>query len=210
MVDMNKWIGRADEILQRGLSIASVGEKIAFATSFIDAFYGPESIQMKVFRQSIDNIERRKDAVQHNLELHARGTIKEVKHAVESGLIKGVRTLLSGEIIGDLLAIARERLEEDSESAKNVSAVLVAAAFEDTMRTMGSEFAGVQGRPKLESVVGELKEKQVLKGGEVGTALSYLKFRNDSMHADWQNVQKSQATSCLSFVETLLSKHFSG
>jgi hypothetical protein len=154
---------------------------------------------MKVFRQSIDNIERGKEAVAHRLELHARGTIKTVKAAVESGLIKSVRTLLSGEIIGDLLAIARERLEEDSESAKNVSAVLVAAAFEDTVRTMGSELA----------VLTELKDKQILKGGEVGTAFSYLKFRNDGMHADWKNVQKSQVASCLGFVEALLARHFS-
>lgn len=149
MINVNSWLARADEILQQGLSTATVGEKIAFATSFLAAFYGPDSIEMKVFRQSLDNIERGKVTVAHRLELHARGTIKVVKDAVESGLIKNVRTLLSGEIIGDLLAIARERLEEDSEAANNVSAVLMAAAFEDTMRTMGSEFAGIQGRPKL-------------------------------------------------------------
>ena len=209
MLDVSNWLIRANESLQQSVSTATVGEKIAFATSFIAAFYGPESVEMKVFRQSIDNIERGKEGVSHRLELHARGTIKAVKAAVESGLIKSVRTVLSGEIIGDLLAIARERLEDDSESAKNVSAVLVAAAFEDTLRRMGSDLAGIQGRPKLESVVGELKDKQVLKGGEVGTALSYLKFRNDSMHADWQNVQKSQVASCLGFVEVLLAKHFS-
>jgi hypothetical protein len=81
------------------------------------------------------------------------------------------------------------------------SAVLVAAAFEDTMRTMGSEFAGIQGRPRLDTILTELKDKQLLKGGEVGTAFSYLKCRNDSMHADWKNVQKSQAVSAS-------SKHF--
>lgn len=163
MVDVNNWLVRADALLQQSVSTATVGEKIAFATSFIAAFYGPDSVQMKVFRQSIDNIERRKEGVSHHLELHARGVIQEVRAAVKSGLIKSVRTLLSGEIIGDLLAIARERIHEDSESAKNVSAVLVAAAFEDTMRTMGSELAGVQGRPKLDSVVGELKDKQISK-----------------------------------------------
>jgi hypothetical protein len=209
MIDANNWLARADALLQASVSTASAGEKIAFATSFIAAFYGPESVGMKVFRQSIDNIERGKEAVAHRLELHARGTIKATKAAIESGLIRSVRVLLSGEIIGDLLAIARERLQEDSESAKNVSAVLVAAALEDTMRKMGSELGGVQGRPKLDAVLTELKEKQILKGGEVGTAFSYLKFRNDSMHADWNNVQKSQVVSCLGFVETLLAKHFS-
>jgi hypothetical protein len=209
VINVDNWLARANEVLQQSVSTATAGETIAFATSFLAAFYGPDSVEMKVFRQSLDNIERGKEAVAHRSELHARGTIKAVKAAVESGLIKSVRTLLSGEIIGDLLAIARERLEEDSESAKNVSAVLVAAAFEDTMRTMGSEFAGIQGRPKLDAILTELKDKQILKGGEVGTAFSYLKFRNDSMHADWNNVQKSQVASCLGFIEQLLVKHFS-
>jgi len=205
---VQNWLKRADDLLQQSISTMTAGEKVAFATSFIATFHGPESVEMKVFRQSIESIERGKEAVSHRLELHARGTIKAVKAAIECGLLKSIRVLLSGEIISDLLTIARDKLEEDSESAKNVSAVLVAAAFEDIMRTMGSEFAGIQGRPKLESVVGELKDKQVLKGGEVGTALSYLKFRNDSLHADWQNVQKSQVASCLGFVEALLVKHF--
>ena len=94
VLDVDNWLTRANEILQQSISTATAGEKIAFATSFIAAFYGPESVEMKVFRQSIDNIERGKEAVPHRLELHARGTIKAVKAAVESGLIKSVRTIL--------------------------------------------------------------------------------------------------------------------
>jgi hypothetical protein len=100
-------------------------------------------------------------------------------------------------------------LEEGTESAKNVSAVLIAAAFEDLIRRMGSELAGVVDRPKLENVVTALKDAEVLKGGEVGTAISYLKFRNDSLHADWDKVQRTQILSCTSFIEALLVKHFS-
>src|SRR5207248_2452638 len=100
-------------------------------------------------------------------------------------------------------------LEDDTESAKNVSAVLVAAAFEDLIRRMGTELASIVGRPKLEEVVNALKNAGVLKGGEVATAQSYLKFRNDALHADWAKVQKSQVTSCTAFVEALLVNHFS-
>jgi len=45
--------------------------------------------------------------------------------------------------------LSKETLEDDTESAKNVSAVLTAVAFEDLMRRMGSELAGVVGRPLL-------------------------------------------------------------
>jgi hypothetical protein len=51
------------------------------------------------------------------------------------------------------------------------------------IRRMGSELAGVQ--EELEEVIIALKNAGVLEGGEVGTAQSYLKFRNDSLHADW-------------------------
>ena len=105
--------------------------------------------------------------------------------------------------------MGQETFEEGNDASKNVSAVLVAAAFEDLIRRMGSEMAGVLGRPKLESVVVSLKGAQVLQGGEPGLAQSYLKFRNDSLHAHWENVQESQIQSCISFIETLLVKHFS-
>ena len=111
--------------------------------------------------------------------------------------------------MGELIRLGKEILEDNDEPSKNVSAVLIAAAFEDLMRRMGTELAGVVGRPKLEEVVRTLKDKGILKGGEVGTAQSYLKFRNDSLHADWTLVQRSQIESCTAFIEALLVKHFS-
>jgi hypothetical protein len=58
-------------------------------------------------------------------------------------------------------------------------------------------------------VINILKEKELLKGGEPAMAQGHLKFRNDSMHADWNQVQRSQVDACLAFVESLLGKHFS-
>ena len=124
-------------------------------------------------------------------------------------MIVSLRAQVAGEIFGELVGLAKDTLVDDTETAKNVSAVLVAAAFEDLMRRMGSELAGVVGRPKLEDVVTALKNAGILKGGEVGIAQSYLKFRNDSLHADWAKVQKSQVQSCMAFIEALLTKHFS-
>jgi hypothetical protein len=123
--------------------------------------------------------------------------------------VKNVRALIAGENIAELLALAKDVLSETSDAAKNVGAVLVAAGFEDLVRRMGAEFGGVSGRPDLQEVISALKQKDVLKGGEPTTALGYLKFRNDSLHADWNKVERSQIYSCLSFIEQLLLKHFS-
>jgi hypothetical protein len=65
-------------------------------------------------------------------------------------------------------------------------------------------------RPTLEEVISALKAANIFKGGQVGIAQSYLKFRNDSLHADWENVDRSQVESCLAFSESLLLKHLTG
>jgi hypothetical protein len=138
----------------------------------------------------------------------ALGTITNTLMELEAGLIISIRTAVTGEVLAELLGLAKEILNEKSDTSKNVCAVLVAAAYEDMIRRMGQEFASVTSRPSLQEVITALKEQNLLKGGEIGTAQSYLKFRNDSLHADWDNVSRSQVESCLAFVESLLLKHF--
>src|ERR1019366_2668904 len=207
MLDEASWIKRGDEVVSNG-SQWNYSEGLQFATSMISAFYGPESAQMTTFRSTTEGIQRQGGFnVPINLNMHANATIRNIQSEIKAGLIKSVRALLTGEIVAEFLALAKELLTENSEAATNVGSVLVAAAFEDLIRRMGAEFARVVDRPKLEQVIGILKQQEVLKGGEVTTALAYLKFRNDSLHADWRNVTLSQVQSCLAFTETLLLKH---
>jgi hypothetical protein len=77
------------------------------------------------------------------------------------------------------------------------------------LRRLAAEKAGVQDRPKLESVVGALKDADLIRGGNISLANTLLKFRNDSLHADWQKVQQAQVESCLALTESLLREHFS-
>jgi hypothetical protein len=204
-----RWLKRAKAVLAERQPAA---EAIQFAVSILSAMYGPQSPQLSVFTTSLAQVAKTASNPtnsDHHQSMHARGTIANVVAEIESGLIVSLRAQVAGEIFAELVGLGKETLEDDTETAKNVSAVLIAAAFEDLMRRMGSELAGVVGRPKLEEVLTALKTAGILKGGEVGTAQSYLKFRNDSLHADWAKVQKSQVQSCIAFVETLLLKHFS-
>ena len=140
---------------------------------------------------------------------HAIGAIEATNGELKAGLIVKLRIAIAGEILTELIGLAKDVLIDRTEAAKDTSAVLVAAAYENLMRRMGEEFAGVTTRPKLEEVITSLKDAGVLKGGQVATGLSYLKFRNDSLHADWKAVDRSQVESCLAFTESLLVKHFS-
>jgi hypothetical protein len=137
------------------------------------------------------------------------GTLEALKSDVAEGLTGNVALQVSGELLGDLLSLAKVALADGGEGQKNVAAVLVAAAFEDTLRRLAATKAGVVDRPKLEEIVGRLKVAGVLVGSSVATAAGYLKFRNDALHADWNSVSAATVSSCLAFVEGLLLEHFS-
>ena len=94
-----------------------------------------------------------------------------------------------GEVIADMLGLAKEALHH-GEKSRNVAAVLTAAAFEDTIRKMGATLANVQGRPDLANVLTALKTAKVIVGAPLTTAQGYLKFRNDALHADWANLDQ--------------------
>jgi hypothetical protein len=203
------WIKRADEVLGKS---QLPSEMVQTAISMLTALYGPQSTQLQGFTAGLQMISKTalnpRNADVH-AQLHAKGAIKNAKAELETGLIVSVRILVAGELLAELLRLGKEILEEQTEAAKNVAAVLVAAAFEDLMRRMGEEFASVVGRPTLQEVITALKNAAVLRGGQVGTAQSYLQFRNDSLHADWVKVDRSQIQSCIGFMEELLMKHFS-
>jgi hypothetical protein len=140
---------------------------------------------------------------------HAHGAIANAKAELQSGLVGSLRLQVTGEVLSDLVGMGKEILGEATDATKNVAAVMIAAAFEDLMRRMGAELARVGGRPSLQEVLTALKDPGVLKGGEIGIAQSFLKFRNDSLHADWANVSRVQVESCIAFVDGMLLKHFS-
>ena len=213
--DSATWIKRADKVISLGdsASHAVASEATQFATSLLTVLHGPQSAQLKAFSAGCDAILKTKQpgfgGVSVELCRHARGTIINAKAELESGLVGNLRVQVTGEVLTDLVSLGKEILGGGTDVEKNVSAVLIAAAFEDLMRRMGAEFAGVVGRPTLQDVITALKDAGVLKGGEIGTAQSFLKFRNDSLHADWANVTRVQVESCTAFVDSMLVKNFS-
>ncbi len=212
--DSVAWIKRANEVIRLGDSASHdvASEATQFATSLLTALYGPQSTQLKAFSvgcDAISRMERGTGNIPVQLCRHARGAITNAKAELEAGLVGSLRVQATGEVLADLVSLSKEVLADRTEAAKNVTAVLVAAAFEDLMRRMGIEFAGVAGRPSLQDVITALKDAGVLKGGEIGTAQSFLKFRNDSLHADWANVSRAQVESCIAFMDAMLVKHFS-
>jgi hypothetical protein len=137
----------------------------------------------------------------------ARGILETIKTDVEAGLLGRLRSGIAGEVMGDMLALAR--IIYEGEGDRNAAAVLAAASFEDTMRRLARDQAGVTDRPKLQDVLTTLKDKDVLTGAQFPIAQSYLQFRNKAVHAEWDKIAPESTGAVIEFVEKLLMKHYS-
>ncbi len=210
---IDNWLRQSEEVLDAsGSASQQSAEHIhQFAVSMLSAFYGENSVQLRTYISSSGAYNPKNgwgERVTH-IARTAKGAIQSVVRQINAGLVVNIRAQAKGEVFGDLITLAHDVLGDKSDSAKNTAAVLVAAAFEDVLRSLGVDKANVEGRPKLDHVVNELKSVGVLQGGNLTTCLGYLKFRNDSLHADWDQVYRHQVESCLLFVQSLIQEHMS-
>jgi hypothetical protein len=211
-VDSADILKRVDELLSlqpTGTVLdANASELLQGCTSLLSLVYGQKSSQLQQFTASIERIPVSHVLRYHTMAVTAQGTLKNIKREIEAGLTGSLRHQIASEVLTDLIQLARTVLNERGDGAKNVAAVLTAAAFEDTIRRMGETFAGVIGKDDLSGVLTKLKDADVMKSPQVGIAQSYLSFRNHALHANWEDVQLESVHSVLGFVEQLLLKHF--
>ena len=181
------------------------------ALTVLSAAYGAESSQVRVIRTPVDEaykdrgtrlLTRLREAVHITL-----GALENLKAELDAGLVGSLKRRLTGEVLTDLIQLARTLLSQQGD-AKDVPAVLAAAAFEGTMRRMGSTFAGMMGGENLNDVLQALKNDGVLVGPQFSIAQSYLPFRNKALHAEWNAIDRPAVSSVLGFVEELILQHF--
>ncbi len=174
------------------------------------ALYGTNSSQEKALRTSIEMLINKEAPsspfVINNSVAAIGGVLAAIKAELDSGFIGSLRATLTGEVLTDFIKLARMTLEESGDDAKNVTAVLAAAAFEDVLRKL-ADLKGIDHQEKLADVLTVLKDVGVLQGAEVGIAQSYLSFRNRSLHARWNEVDRPSIESVLAFTEQVILKH---
>lgn len=207
---------RIDAILATDMSADRHSRIVAAhagAVTLATAIYGVGRPQVQLLLDAIKKANGEKTEIAYNywriVWPVVQGSLLAMKGDIEAGVVRSVERRGAGAVLGDMLGLAKEALDDDRDNTKNVAAVLAAASFEDTIRKMGETFAGVEGRPDLQDVVAALKKADVLQGASVATAIGFLKFRNDALHADWANLKRDVVASCISFVEQLLWQHFS-
>jgi hypothetical protein len=136
------------------------------------------------------------------------GVLQNARQEIQGGLLTSLERRIASDVLSDLVQLSREALKDTGDGAKNVAAVLAAAAYEDTIRRIAREHAGVIGQDKLDTVITKLKDAGLLVAPQLPIALSYLSFRNHALHANWDKIERAAVESVLGFVEQLLLKHF--
>ena len=177
------------------------------------AVYSADAPQVKALLRRRDEIYGQKTFNErvwdHSMTEVVRGTLSNLRQEVVAGLLVSIERRVASDVLSDLVQLARAALDEPGDGPKNVAAVLVAAAYEDTLRRIAKEHAGVIGQDKLDAVIGKLKDAWLPVAPQLGIAQGYLNFRNRALHAQWETIDRAALQSALAFVEELLLKHFS-
>ncbi len=216
-MDEAKIKARIDELLElaksgRGDDSSLSTELYQGAITMFELTHGENCSQISALKDLVAGHQKSKEAafrITRAITSSALGSLKSLKGEVEAGLVGNLRREVTGEVLADLLLLAKATLDEGTESSKNVAAVLVAAAFEDTIRRLGATYCGIHARESLPDILAKLKTAEVLKGSQVGVVQSHFQFRNDAMHADWNKIDVVAVRTVMALVQELLLKHFS-
>jgi hypothetical protein len=188
-----------------GSSNALVTEVQQGTLTAMRALYGSESSNEQQLLLAIDEHKlARPDLVSIGMVLE--GALANMLSEVESGFVGSLHARVAAEVLGDLLRLAKEVLNETGPDAKNVGAVLVAAAFEDAMRRLAI-VRDLPEQEKLADLLVDLKNAGILQGAQVAIAQSYLSFRNRALHARWEQIERPETQAVLAFTEGIIGLH---
>jgi len=215
-MDETKIKARIEELLNLyaagiGDTSAWAGELYQGALGMLELTHGRSSAQAGALRDTVASHQKTKEnpiRVSREIAYSSVGALRNLKREVEEGLVGNLRREATGEVLGDFLQLGKVTLDEGTDNSKNVAAVLVAAAFEDTIRRLGATYCGIHTRESLPDILARLKAAEVLKGSQVSVVQSHFQFRNDAMHADWSKIDVVGVKTVMALVQELLLKHF--
>jgi hypothetical protein len=177
--------------------------------TLLEIVHGPDSIHVRTLTKESEQIRERYAArhVADWLGVMAKGALINLRGELDAGILGSLQRTITGEVLTDFIRLARLALDETGDQAKNVAAVLAASVYEDTLRRLAIS-NGILQTDRLADVLVELKQKGLLQGSQVGIAQSYLNFRNNALHAQWDKIEREAVASVLGFVEQMLLKYF--
>jgi hypothetical protein len=133
------------------------------------------------------------------------GIFLGAKSDVDGGYFFDLQRSISGELFGNIVALAKGAL---SEGHHTVAAVLACAALEDALkRYAAANDLDVTGKA-MDEVVNALKSKGLVSGAQKALLGAMPRVRNHALHAEWDKITPQDAGSVLGFVEQFLLTNF--
>lgn len=165
--------------------------------SFLERVFGAKHVYYKEFDAIVNS--------QYITSTEAgKQILQVVKEEISGEWLFTVRGLVSAEIFGDFIALAKQTLDEN----KDVAAVLVCAALEDALKRIAIQKGLDIEEKEMSQVINALKTNGVIKGSQAPIAKGYAKLRNKAFHAEWDKIEKPEVSSAIGFTEQFLLQHF--
>ena len=212
-----QYLARIEELLakvQDPSALGKAGDRVtvdgcfAGTLNLVESIYGVRSAQPKTLLDSRKLYNRPGYSLDWELTSLAsslRGVLINMREEIKGGLVRSLADETVGEIIGDLVALAKTELRA---GFKDVAAVLASAALEDALKRKAEELGiNVEGKT-MDTIVNALKGKSFFKGPQASIVASYVKLRNSAMHTDWGKIQESDVSGLIGFLEPFLLQHF--
>ncbi len=189
-----------DQVLIDACYLGTVG--------IIDALYGKNSSQAKAlieFKKAYTKTTYLRSHELRSLGESVRGVLINISEELDQGLIRNIASEVAGELIGDLVALAKTELNA---GYKQVASVLASVALEDALKRKVIELGLSVENKNLSSIINTLKSKGLLSGAQGPIVSSYVKLRNAAMHAEWEKINEADVSSLIGFLEPFLLEHF--
>ena len=187
----------------------NVSGAVQSTISVLESVYGKGSTQVARFEE---RLKRNLGANEVHENIYNARIAKDIETILDAavadfraGLTTSIKARAKSEILGDFVALSRHALDERTEQADRVAAVLAAAALEETLKQLG-ETNGVDVYNRdYRGVVQKLKDAEVLTGAQPALAQGLSKFRDHAFHGQFEQIARATTESALAFVEGLLT-----
>jgi hypothetical protein len=189
-------------------NIEILHECYAAAVNIFEALYSRDSVQLdELLRlvKELRSVNPNPGAMDKKIATVINGQLSNVLSELQTGLIQKIYNRAIGEAIGDFIFLAHEALEENQ---KDVAAVLASAALEDAMKNKATSLGLDVENKELSAVVNALKSKSFFQGAQHKVVSSFVKLRNNAMHANWDRVAKPEVEGLVAFVKSFAIEHF--
>lgn len=136
----------------------------------------------------------------------ARGAFAAAFADYEGGYFRDLTVEVSGEVLGDFVALAKSALAEGHHT---VASVLACAALEDALKRYAAASGLEVIDATMQQVVNALKGAGLVNGAQKSMLDTMPKIRDFAMHANWDKLSPTDAGGVIGFVEQLLLTKFS-